>query len=251
MKMRAMILAAGEGTRLRPITESTPKAMVEVGGRPLIDYALDTVGRAGLTEVVINLHHLGDMIREHVGDGSDRGMRVLYSEEDPLLGSGGGIVHARALLGDSTFVTLNADTIVDADLRAIAEFHRQRGAVATMVLRKDPNMAKFGLIRTDENRRIRRFLDHAGPGAPPPASLDAFMYTGVQVLEPSVFRYMPPDGAFSITAVTYPDMLAAGEPLYGYPFEDRWITVGTPAELDAADRALGAKLDSRERAGLS
>jgi NDP-sugar pyrophosphorylase family protein len=249
--MKAMILAAGEGMRLRPITETVPKALVEVGGRPLIDYALDTVRRAGLTEVVINLHHLGDLIRDHVGDGSAHGLRALYSAEDPLLGSGGGIVHARSLLGDATFVTLNADTIVDVDLEAIATYHRDKGAMATMVLREDPRMADFGLIRTDAGGRIRRFLDHTGPGAPADDVLEAFMYSGVQVLDPGVFRYMPGQGAFSITAVTYPDMLAADEPLYGYPFKGRWITVGTPAELEAANRTLNGLLDSQEGRGLS
>ena len=249
--MKAMILAAGEGTRLRPITETVPKALIEVGGRPLIDYALDTVRRAGLSEVVINLHYLGDMIRAHVGDGSAHGLRALYSSEEPLLGSGGDIVHARGLLGDSSFVTLNADTIVDVDLEAIAAYHRNKGAIATMVLRKDPRMAEFGLIRTDADGRIRRFLAHTGPGGPGDDALDAFMYSGVQVLEPQVFRYMPAEGPFSITAVTYPDMLAADQPLYGYPFEGRWITVGTPAELETANRTLSGSLDSREGRGLS
>ena len=141
----AMILAAGEGTRLRPITDKIPKAMVEVGGRPLIDYALETVRRAGLGEVVINLHYLGSMIRDYIGDGSRYGLRVRFSEEDPLLDSGGGIVHAREFLGDRTFVTLNADTIIAADLKKIVESHRASRATATMVLRKDPKMAEFGL----------------------------------------------------------------------------------------------------------
>jgi len=111
-----MILAAGEGLRLRPLTETVPKALVEVGGRPLIDYALNAVRHSGVEDVVINLHHLGDRIRDHVGDGRRFGLRIAYSEERTLLGSGGGIRHARHLLGTGTFVTLNADTIIDIDL---------------------------------------------------------------------------------------------------------------------------------------
>ena len=241
-----MILAAGEGTRLRPITETTPKALVEVGGKPLIDYALETVRRAGLTEVVINLHYLGHMIREHVGDGSAHGLDVLYSSEDPLLGSGGGIVHARDLLGDEPFVTLNADTIVEVDLRAMVSYHTVKGAIATMALRKDARMAEFGLIRTDAAGRIRGFLDHRAEGAESDDQLEAYMYTGVQVLDPGVFDYMPAQGPFSITSVTYPDMLAADRLLFGYPFDGRWITVGTPAELESANRLLGGRLDTRE-----
>jgi len=234
--MRAMILAAGEGTRLRPITETTPKALVRVASRPLIDYALATVARSGITDVVVNLHYLGHMIREHVGDGSAYGLDVRYSEENPLLGSGGGIVAARELLGESTFVTLNADTIVEADLDELVSHHQKEKAKATMLLRKDPRMEQFGLIHIDGSGRIRRFLHHEGPGAD--TDLDPFMFTGVQVLEPDVFDYMPAEGAFSITAVTYPEMLAAGEPLHGRAFDGRWITVGTPAELAAANSEL-------------
>lgn len=247
----AMILAAGEGTRLRPITSTIPKAMVEVGGRPLIDYALDTVRRAGLREVVINLHYLGSMIRDYIGDGSRHGLRVRFSEEDPLLDSGGGIVHAREFLGDRTFVTLNADTIIDADLREIVESHRASRATATMVLRKDPKMAEFGLIRIDSSGRIQRFLDHAAPEAPAAEELDAYMFSGVQVLEPTVFDYMPAEGAFSITRVTYPAMLAAEEPLHGFRFDGQWITVGTPEELADANVTLASKLDSREDSTVS
>jgi NDP-sugar pyrophosphorylase family protein len=244
-----MILAAGEGRRLRPITETLPKALVEVGGRPLIDYALETVVRSGITDVILNLHHHGDQIRTHVGDGKRFGVRVQYSHERTLLGSGGGIVHARPLLGEQRFVTLNADTIVEVDLRAVARFHESNRAAATLVLRKDPRMAEYGIIQIAPGGRVCRFLQHEGPGSD--GVLEQFMYTGVQILEPAVFRYMPASGAFSITEVTYPQMLRAGEPVYGYPFEGSWVTVGTHEELANARRMLPARLDSRKGSGLS
>jgi NDP-sugar pyrophosphorylase family protein len=244
-----MILAAGEGRRLRPITETLPKALVEVGGRPLIDYALATVARSGVTDVIINLHHHGDQIRAHVGNGTRFGVRVQYSDERTLLGSGGGIVHARSLLGDERFVTLNADTIVDVDLRTVARFHADKGATATLVLRKDPRMAEYGIIQTDAESRVCRFLRHERPAAAGP--LEPYMYTGVQVLEPAVFEYMPDTGAFSITEVTYPRMLGADEPIFGYPFAGSWITVGTHEELESARGALPSQLDSRKGSGVS
>ena len=234
-----MILAAGEGTRLRPLTETVPKALVEVAGRPLIDYAIEAVARCGIEEVVINLYHLGERIREHVGDGRGFGVHVSYSEENTLLGSGGGIRHARRLLGEGTFVTLNADTIIDIDLAPVLRLHVGKGAAATMVLRKDPRMAEYGLIYIDRDSRVGRFLKHVRAGVVEP--LEPYMFTGVQILEPTVFAHMPSRGAFSITEITYPSMLASGEPIFGYPFEGPWLTVGTPDELAYARRVMGER----------
>jgi len=248
--VRGMILAAGMGTRLRPLTNHLPKALVEVAGKPLLFYAVETLAASGIREVVVNLHHYGEMIRERLGDGSQFGVSVHYSVEDPLLGSGGGILHARRLLADATFVTLNADTIVDVDLGPILAEHRRRNATATLLLRKDPRMEAFGLIQIDGKDRIGQFLAHRRPGAP--KDLEAFMYTGVQILEPRIFSYMSENQAFSITEKTYPKMLAAGEPLYGRRFSGFWSTVGTAEELAAAERILRRKaLDSSLGSGLS
>ncbi len=240
--MTGMILAAGLGVRLRPLTETTPKAMIEVGGRPLIEYAVDGYKRAGINRIIINLHHLGGVIKAHLGDGSAFGVDILYSEEDPLLGTGGAIVNVEHLLGDDTFVTVNADTIVDLDLADVLEFHRRHCAVATMVLRKDERMADYGMIGTAPDGRITDFLGKRFPGATTDGGAPApehYMYTGVQVLERQVFSHMPRKGAFSMTKVTYPGMLEAGLPVYGYPFGGTWITVGTAEELAAARTALG------------
>lgn len=236
-ELRAMVLAAGRGERLRPLTDTVPKPLVVVGGRPLIDYALDCVANAGIRRVVINLHHLGDQIRAHVGDGSRFGLSVDYSVEEVLQETGGGIRDARPFLEGSTFVTLNADTIVDVDLRGLAEAHRRAGALATMLLRKDERMASFGLIETEPDGRVGRFLGRARPGCG--AALEPYMYTGVQVLEPRVFDYLRTEGPFSITKVSYPAMLDAGETIVGHPFDGAWITVGTPAELAEAEVLLG------------
>lgn len=231
-EVRAMILAAGRGERLRPLTETTPKPMVVVAGRPLIDFALDCVVRAGIGRVVLNLHHLGDQIRDYVGDGSRYGLAVDYSEEAVLQETGGGIRDARPYLEGSTFVTLNADTIVDVDLRALVQTHREGGGLATMLLRKDPRMEKFGLVETESDGRVGRFLGVPRPDHRPP--LEPYMYTGVQVLGPRIFDYLRTEGPFSITKISYPAMLAAGERVVGQAFDGAWITIGTPAELTAA-----------------
>ena len=241
--MTGMILAAGLGTRLRPLTDNTPKAMVPVAGRPLVDYALDTLLAAGITDVVINLHHFGEQIRGHLGDGSDRGARIRYSEEHPLLDSGGGILRVRPMLGEGAFVTINADTIVDVELAEVLRFHEQHQALATLVLRKDADMDQFGVIRTDGEGRVRGFLDSRDPSVE--GVLEPWMSTGVQVLEPEVFDFMPAGGVFSITRQTYPRMVVAGERVFGYIFKGRWLTVGTPEELELAELALAGQAAGR------
>lgn len=238
--LRAMVLAAGRGERLRPLTNTTPKPLVAVAGKRLIDYALEIVARAGIREVVVNLHHLGEQIRAHVGDGSRFGLDVRYSEEAILQDTGGGIRDARRWLDGGTFVTLNADTIVDVDLAELVRCHRESGAIATMLLRKDPRMESFGIIETEADGRVGRFLGRVRPGATSP--LEPWMYTGVQALEPGIFRYLEHDGPFSITRVSYPAMLDSGEKIAGMPFDGAWITVGTPSELEEAEARARALL---------
>ena len=144
--MRAMILAAGRGNRLRPLTDSIPKPLLEVAGQPMIAFPLKLIRDAGIEEVVINVHHLGAQIRSAFGDGRSYGVRITYSEEDPILDTGGGIAAVREFLSGDTFVVLNADTFIDIRLGDVIAFHRAHEGLATMVLRPDPDAARYGLI---------------------------------------------------------------------------------------------------------
>lgn len=236
-----MVLAAGLGTRLRPLTNDRPKALVEVGGRPLIAYNLALLRHFGITEVVINVHYHGAVLRQALGDGSRFGLSIAYSEEEPLLDTGGGIKHAQALLGDEDFVVMNSDTIVDLPLDQVIAEHRVRRADATLVLRRDPEQVRYGEIEIDATGCIRRFL---GTPRSVSAALIPYMFAGVHVLSPRVFRYMPAGGVFSITRDTYPAMLAAGASLHGRPFAGFWRVIDTPA-----DRARA--IDDLERVRLT
>lgn len=223
-----MILAAGMGNRLRPLTDRVPKSLIEVGGQPLIAYPLALVRAAGISDVVINLHHLGGQIREALGDGTRYGVSIRYSEEDPILDTGGGIKRAQGLLGDTRFVVLNSDTICDVDLRAVVAWHMAHGALATMVLRPDREAeTRYGAIEIDSAARIRRFLGRPRDVAEP---LTPLMFAGIHVFEPEVFAFME-DGRFGINVVTYPRLLAAGRPLYGYRFDGYWRVLDTHAGL--------------------
>ncbi len=237
MAMKAMVLAAGLGTRLRPLTNDRPKALVEVGGRPLITYNLGLLRRFGLTDVVVNLHHHGNAVRAALGDGSALGLRITYSPEDPLLDTGGAIRHAQALLGEGDFLVLNSDTIVDLPLDRLIARHRELKSAATLVLRRDPEQARYGEIEIDGDDRIRRFL---GVPAVVGEPLTPYMFAGVHVMTPEVFRFMPAGGAFSSVYDTYPKMLAAGTGLYGFPFDGFWRVIDTPADRERAARELAA-----------
>lgn len=233
--MHAMILAAGFGTRLQPLTNTVPKALVPVAGRPLIEYGLLLLKAHGITEVIINLHHLGEKIRAALGDGSIYGLHITYSPEDPILETGGGIKNAQPFLDGETFVVLNCDTIVDLDLGALHAFHQKNHAAATLVLRPDPEAARYGILETDANGQVRRFLGQPAAVSEP---LSPYMFTGVQMLEPRIFAFMPEERPFSTTRETYPQMLRAGEPLYGFIHTGSWMVVDDAAGIARATQTI-------------
>jgi NDP-sugar pyrophosphorylase family protein len=233
--MRAMILAAGFGTRLRPLTNTLPKALVPIAGRPLIEYGLLFLKSYGIEDVIINLHHLGEKIQAALGDGSAYGLRITYSLENPLLETGGGIKKAQLFLDSETFVVLNCDTIIDLDLTALLAEHRKNRAAATLVLRPDPEAARYGIVETDASGRIRRFL---GQPAEVNEPLWPCMFTGLQMLEPRVFDFMPEEKPFSTTRDTYPQMLRAGEPLYGFIHTGPWMVIDDAEGVARATQAI-------------
>ena len=236
MIRRAMVLAAGRGTRLAPLTDTVPKPMVPVAGRPFLEHVLAFLRRGGIREVVLNLHHLGEVIERHVGDGRRFGLTVRYSREDPILDTGGGIKHAEPLLGGEPFLVVNGDSLLDVPLADLFAFHRARGGMVTMALRADPDAARFGAVEIDPDDRVRRIVGQ--PPSAPTAVLRPFMFPGLHVLEPTVFAHMGDATVFSITRDTYPRILAAGGAIYGFVTGARWINIDTPHALAEADGDL-------------
>lgn len=236
-EMRAFVLAAGLGSRLRPLTLTTPKPLIEVAGKPMIHYALDLVRRAGIVDIGINLFHLGEQIREALGDGSAIGLRLRYFAEDPLLDTGGAIANARDFLAGGTFVVLNSDTITDVDLTTMIERHESSGATATLLLRPDPEAASYGVIEADTHGRIRRFLGRPAPDLREDEGLTPLMFGGVHVFSPRLFQFLD-TGVFSITRATYPRMLEAGEPLAAHIHRGFWRVLDTPEGLETGRAAV-------------
>ncbi|MBI3247941.1 MAG: NDP-sugar synthase [Deltaproteobacteria bacterium] len=235
--MRAMILAAGFGTRLQPLTQTMPKALVPVAGRPLIEYSLLFLRSQGITEVVINLHHLGEAIRATLGDGSRCGMQIFYSPEDPILEAGGGIKNAQPLLDGETFIVLNCDTILDLDLYAALAFHRHHRAAVTLILRPDAEVEQYGVLETNAQGQIRRIRDHVLVSN---EERTRYMFTGLQILEPRIFDFMPDVRPFSTTRETYPRMMHAGEALYGFVHTGPWMVVDDEAGRTRATQAIAS-----------
>ena len=238
--MKAMVLAAGQGTRLRPTTDSTPKALVQVAGRPMIEYALLLLRHYGIKEIIINLHHLGEQIESRLGDGNTLGLKLSYSREAELLDTGGGLLKAKTFLQDSPFIVINTDALIDLNLAELIDFHGRMRAAATLVLRPDRRADEYGSMDVDGTGRIWRFLDSNAPSSPS-SGLRKLMVTGVQILDPRIFRYMEEHGTeskFSTTKHIYPRMLLAGERLCGFVFEGFWRDLGTPARIQETEQQL-------------
>ena len=231
--MKAMVLAAGQGTRLRPLTDRNPKALIPVAGRAMIEYPLLLLRHYGIRDVVINLHHRGDQIADYLGRGEKYNLQITYSNEPELLDTGGGLLKAKPFLTDGTFIVINTDVLIDLPLADLIEFHRNKKASATLVLRPDELADRYGSMETDAEGRICRFLD-ARISIPSGIAGRKLMFTGVQILEPKVFDWLEsdrPSERFSTTRHVYPRMLRGGEPIYGYLFEGYWQDLGTAARI--------------------
>lgn len=246
--MKAMILAAGLGTRLRPLTSTIPKPLLPIGGTPLIIWNLLLLRRHGFQDVVINLHHLGPMIEQTLGDGSKFGLRIIYSQEPMILGTGGGIKQAEPYFSGEPVLVLNGDTLVELDLDALFAFHRASKAAATLVVREDPDAARWGLVEVGADNRIVRIT---GKGLTDSAPTAPRMFAGIHILNPRLLREVPKGVASSIID-PYVAAIARGEAVLGYNLKGYWSDIGTveryaQAEQDA--RAGLIRLEDRWPAG--
>lgn len=236
--MKAMILAAGLGTRLRPLTDVTPKPLLPVAGTPMIVWNLLLLKRHGIRDVVINLHHLGDIIRQALGDGSALGMRLIYSYEPVILGTGGGIKQAEPHFQGEPVLVLNGDTLFELDLGAVMAFHRERAAAATLVLRQDPDAARWGLVEVTDRAEIVRIT---GRGRSAPTVTAARMFAGIHILHPRLLRYLPADTECSIIDA-YVKGIQEGERILGFDFDGFWSDVGTPERYAQVEQDAAAGL---------
>ena len=224
--MRAVLMAGGSGTRLRPLTCDLPKPMVPILNRPIAEHIINLLKRHHIHEVIATLHYLPDVMRDYFQDGSEFGVQMTYAvEEDQPLGTAGCVKNIVELL-DGTFVVISGDSITDFDLTAAIQFHKCKQSKATLILTRVSNPIEFGVVITDEDCRIRRFLEK-------PSTSEIFsdtVNTGIYILEPEVLEYLPFDEEADFSRDLFPLLLEKDEPMYGYIADGYWCDVG---HLDA------------------
>jgi NDP-sugar pyrophosphorylase family protein len=213
-----------------------PKPLLPIAGTPLIVWNLLLLKRHGFHDVVINLHHLGPMIEQALGDGSRYGLRIIYSREPVILGTGGGLKQAESHFSGESVLVLNGDTLVELDLSALCAVHQQRNAAATLVLRKDPEAARWGLVEMDSDNRIVRIT---GRGKAESGAIQPRMFAGIHILHPRLLRDVPKGKASSIID-SYVAAIERGEMVIGYDCEGYWSDIGTPERYAHAEQDASA-----------
>lgn len=246
--MKAVVMAGGEGTRLRPLTCNVPKPMVPVMDKPVIDYTFHLLKQHGITDVAVTLHYLPTVIQDYFGDGSSWGIKLRYFIEKTPLGTAGSVKNAEEFL-DETFLVISGDALTDFPLSEAIAFHRARGALATIVLTRVDSPLEYGLVLTDRQGRIYRFLEKPSWGE----VFSDTVNTGIYILEPEVLRHIPAGEPFDFSRDLFPLFLDRREPLFGCVLRGYWCDIGNHFELrqvhfDILDGKVGLEVEG-ERAG--
>ena len=225
--MKAMVLAAGAGTRLRPLTDAIPKPMLPIGGEPLLVHLLRWLKRYGIEDVALNLHHLPEVIQDALGDGSQLGLNLIYSFEPELLGTAGAVKKLAAFF-DQPFVVVYGDLLLDVDLAALIDYHQSRRALVTLGLKPTNDPTSQGMIACDSAGRVVRFTEK-------PASWNHEQRTanaGVYIVEPEVLQHVPTDRPSDWGHDIFPLLIAQGAPLYAQLLDGTVIDIGTHAAYE-------------------
>jgi mannose-1-phosphate guanylyltransferase/phosphomannomutase len=235
--VKAVIMAGGEGTRLRPLTSNAPKPLLPLANRPMMEHVINLLRKHGFDDIVVTVAYRANAIRTYFGDGSEFGVTMAYAAEETPLGTAGSVRNAMAQLQD-TFLVISGDVVTDMDLGQIVQFHRERQALATIGLKSMENPLEFGIVIAREDGTIDRFLEKPTWGQ----VFSDTINTGVYVLEPEIFDHIRADGPSDFSSDVFPALLGAGKPLYGCVTEGYWEDVGT---VEAYVRAHQDVLDER------
>ncbi|HWM53780.1 MAG TPA: NDP-sugar synthase [Solirubrobacterales bacterium] len=236
--MKAMVLAAGLGTRLRPITFGIPKPMAPVVNRPVMEHGMRLLARHRFTETIANLHWFPETIEGHFGDGSEFGLELSYSHEEQLLGTAGGVRNVAGFLGDS-FLVIAGDALTDIDLAAMREFHESHGGMATVATKRVPDTSEFGVVIAGEDGRIQGFQEKPEPAE----ALSDLANTCIYMFRAEIYDFFPPPGAskaagpddppgFADWAMdVFPALLESDVPFYSHEIDAYWNDIGNLEEL--------------------
>ncbi len=219
--MKAIIMAGGEGTRLRPLTSNQPKPMVPVINKPVMEHIIELLRNHGIKEIIATLHFLPPLIKTYFGEGSDLGVHLSYSTEDQPLGTAGSVKNVERFLND-TFIVISGDAITDIDLTAAIEFHKENRSLATLVLKKVENPLQFGVVVTKEDGRIDKFLEKPTWGQ----VFSDTVNTGIYILEPEILEKIPEDTVYDFSKELFPKLLKSRRRLFGYITDGYWWDIG-------------------------
>lgn len=233
--MKAMILAAGKGTRVRPITQTIPKPMIPILQKPVMEFLVELLRQHGFDEIMVNVSHLADVIENYFRDGQKFGVQIGYSFEGRIeegqmigeaVGSAGGMKRIQDFspFFDDTFVVLCGDALIDLDLTAAVKWHREKGAIATIVMKSVPRqeVSSYGVVVTDDSGKVKAFQEK--PSVDEALSTD--INTGIYIFEPEIFNYIPSDTEYDIGSELFPKLVAAGAPFYGISMDFEWVDIG-------------------------
>jgi mannose-1-phosphate guanylyltransferase len=221
--MKAVILVGGEATRLRPLTCNTPKIMVPVLNRPFFEHFAGYLKAHNIVDIVLAVGKSPEQIRDYFGDGSKLGVRITYSIEDFPMGTAGAVKNAEKFLDDS-FVVFNGDVFTDIDLSMLMQLHRKNKATASLALTPVDDPAIYGVVETDSQGRVKRFIEKPSRDKVTTNMINA----GIYILEPDILSYIAPNAFSMFEHDVFPPLLEKGQAIYGYPFHDYWIDMGTP-----------------------
>jgi len=243
--MKAMILAAGKGTRVQPLTFDTPKPMLPVVKTPVLEMIIQHLAQSGVSEIAINTSHLGSEIESYFRDGRQFGVDISYSFEGVLengcfkgeaIGSAGGLKRIQdfSAFFDDTFVVLCGDAIIDLDLQKLLKFHKEKGAVATIALKSVPlsEVAKYGVVKTNPDGRIDCFQEKPTPDE----AISTMINTGIYIFDPKIFNYIPSGIEYDIGGDLFPSLVAANVPFYGLEMPFEWVDIGNVTDYWNANR---------------
>jgi NDP-sugar pyrophosphorylase family protein len=218
--MKAMVLAAGFGSRLQPLSYEQPKPLFPVMNKPVIEHTISLLKSAGISEIVINLHHKGSRIENYLGDGSEYGVKIYYSKENPILGSAGGIKAAQKYLDGDSFIVINSDVVSDIDLKEVVKFHREKKSSLTLILKPKQSSGPSDPIAIDSENRITDFYPEL------PENLREFVFTGIQIMEPKIFDRIPPDIFIGTTDKIFPQMIEEKQSVFAFVHDGYWSDIG-------------------------
>ncbi|MDW7651182.1 MAG: NDP-sugar synthase [Bacillota bacterium] len=219
--MKAMILAAGLGTRLRPLTNEVSKPMVQMANRPCMEHTVRLLARYGITDIVVNLHYMPEAIQEHFGDGTSFGVSITYSYEKELMGTAGGFRRVREFFGDESALIVSGDALTDINLDSFHRFHKENGGIASLALKRVADPTQYGVVVLD-GQRISRFQEKPKKEE----AISNLANTGIYLFEPEIFNHIPANTFYDFGKQVFPELLAKDKGMYGYVMREYWCDVG-------------------------